>query len=59
MKKNKVIYEAAIKQMDLLLPEDLAEPYKYAMTVCKDTGNLNSCFITETIITALFFSCWY
>lgn len=39
MKKAKVNYEAAMKQFDLLLPDDYKEPYKSALTKCKDEGN--------------------
>lgn len=38
MKKNKVNYDAAMKQMDMLMPEELKEPYKTALTTCKDSG---------------------
>lgn len=39
MKKSKINYEAAMKQFDLLLPDDYKEPYKSALTTCKDAAN--------------------
>lgn len=39
MKKSKINYEAAMKQFDLLLPDDMKEPYKSALTKCKDVSN--------------------
>lgn len=36
MKKSKILYESAIKQFDLLLPDDMKEPYKNSLNVCKD-----------------------
>lgn len=39
MKKSKVNYEAAMKQFDILLPDNLKEPYKKALTICKDAAN--------------------
>lgn len=38
MKKSKVNYDAAMKQIDLLLPEEFIEPSKHAMTMCKDSS---------------------
>lgn len=45
MKKSKVNYDAAMKQFDLLLPDDMKEPYSAALTRCKDVtnGEKNSC----------------
>lgn len=45
MKKNKILYDAAMKQFDVLLPEDYKEPYKHAMEKCKDAtgGAKNPC----------------
>lgn len=37
MKKSKINYDAAIKQFDVLLPEDYREPFKNALTICKDS----------------------
>lgn len=41
MKKNKLNYDAAIKQMDMLLPEELLEENKQGITVCKEAGQCN------------------
>ncbi len=38
MKKNKLNYEAALKQMDKLLPEDIVDANKNGITACKDEG---------------------
>lgn len=38
MKKSKINYDAAMKQFDLLLPDDYREPYKSALTTCKDSS---------------------
>lgn len=45
MKKNKITYESAMKQFDTLLPEDYKQPYKDALTKCKDStgGEKNAC----------------
>lgn len=40
MKKNKLNYDAAIKQMEMLLPDDVLDENKNAITVCKDAGML-------------------
>lgn len=37
MKKSKVMVEAALKQFDLLLPDDMKEPYKTSLNICKDS----------------------
>lgn len=38
MKKNKMNFDAAMKQFDLLLPDSYREPYKSALTACKDSN---------------------
>lgn len=45
MKKNKVTYESAAKQFDVLLPEDYKGPFQHALTTCKDAtgGAKNAC----------------
>lgn len=45
MKRSKVNYDSAMKQFDLLLPDDFKEPYKNALTLCKDVapGEKNPC----------------
>ncbi|XP_049874883.1 general odorant-binding protein 72-like isoform X2 [Pectinophora gossypiella] len=35
MKNGKLSYDAAMKQADLLLPEEIKEPAKAALTACK------------------------
>lgn len=37
MKKSKINYDSAMKQFDTLLPEDYKDPYKTALTTCKDS----------------------
>lgn len=39
MKKAKVNYQATMKQVDLLIPDDLKEGYKSSITACKDSAN--------------------
>lgn len=39
MRKSKVNYDAAMKQFDLLLPDDMKDDYKTALTKCKDSAN--------------------
>lgn len=45
MKKNKVNYDAAMKQFDTMLPDDMKDDYKNALTACKDAaaGEKNAC----------------
>lgn len=45
MRKSKINYEAALKQFDLLLPDDIRDDWKNAMTACKDStdGEKNGC----------------
>lgn len=45
MKKNKILYESAMKQMDTLLPDSIKEDNKAALTKCKDIagGEKNPC----------------
>lgn len=38
MKKNKVNYDSAIKQFETLLPDEYREPYKMALTICKESA---------------------
>lgn len=37
MKKSKINYDAAMKQFDLLLPDEYRDPYKSALTACKES----------------------
>lgn len=39
MKKSKINYEAAMKQFDMLLPDEMKGPYLSALTTCKDAAN--------------------
>lgn len=52
MKKNKVNYDAAMKQFDTLLPDNMKEPYKQALTTCKDSANgeKNACEVAYKLI---------
>lgn len=45
MKKNKINYDGAMKQFDALLPDELVDAFKSALSVCKDaaTGEKNAC----------------
>lgn len=45
MKKNKVNYDSAMKQFDTMLPDDIKDDYKNALTTCKDAtgGEKNAC----------------
>lgn len=36
MKKGKVLYDGALKQMDIMLPEEVKEPSKNALNICRD-----------------------
>lgn len=55
MKKNKVTYEAAIKQMDLLMPDEIREQYKGSLTTCKDStdGIKDNCEAAQTLLKCL------
>lgn len=37
MKKSKIMKESAMKQFDLLLPDDFKEPYRNALGKCEDS----------------------
>ncbi|OWR42851.1 OBP8 protein [Danaus plexippus plexippus] len=39
IKNNKLNYEAAIKQADLLLPDEIKEPTKEAITACRKVAD--------------------
>lgn len=45
MKKNKILFDAAKRQFDVLLPDEYKEPWKHALEVCKDGtgGAKNPC----------------
>lgn len=52
MKKTKVNYEAAMKQIDIMMPDEMKEPNKNALTACKDTtaGMKDPCEAGYTMI---------
>lgn len=57
MKKNKVTYETALKQFDALLPDDLVEPYKNGLTICKDsTGGVKSALEVAYVLLKCFYA---
>lgn len=39
MKKAKINYAAAMKQIDVMLPDDMKDLYKASLTACKDSTN--------------------
>ncbi|XP_014096691.2 general odorant-binding protein 19a [Bactrocera oleae] len=45
MKKGKFLYESALKQIDLLMPDNYKEDYRNGLTKCKDvtSGIKNNC----------------
>lgn len=42
LRKTKVNYESAMKQIDLLLPEEFIEPTKHALNMCKDSSKFTT-----------------
>lgn len=56
MKKNKVNLESALKQFDALLPEDYREPYKKALTICKDSGagTKDACEVAHKVLVCFY-----
>lgn len=56
MKKNKVNYDSAMKQFDILLPDDYREPYKKALTICKDAapGIKDACEVAHKVIVCFY-----
>ncbi|XP_055606689.1 general odorant-binding protein 72-like [Uranotaenia lowii] len=45
MKKSKLNYDALMKQIDTIMPDELAEPMRNAVTICKNSadGIKNGC----------------
>nr|ALZ41694.1 odorant binding protein 1 [Liriomyza sativae] len=45
MKKGKFLYESSLKQIDVLVPDDMVEEYRNGVTACKDAaqGIKNNC----------------
>lgn len=56
MKKNKITYDAAMKQFDMLLPDEMRDPYKKSLTICKDSANgiKDSCEAAFVVIKCMF-----
>lgn len=56
MKKAKVNFAAAMKQIDILLPEELKEPNKNALTLCKDStqGIKDNCEAGYALVKCLY-----
>lgn len=38
MKKNKLNYDATLKQIDMLMPDEMKDVYRTALQVCKESG---------------------
>lgn len=53
MRKSKINFENAIKQFDIMLPDDLKDLYKTALTACKDSANgeKNACEAAYKLVT--------
>lgn len=51
MKKNKLLFDSTIKQIDTLMPESWRDDYKNALTKCKDAagGEKNPCEVAYKI----------
>lgn len=47
MKKNKLNYDATLKQIDMMMPDNLKGPYKNSVQVCKDSGKNDSRYQIE------------
>lgn len=51
MKNGKLNFEAAMKQADLLLPDEMKEPTKEAIVACRKVGKYNAvCVILRNLI---------
>ncbi|XP_073832255.1 odorant-binding protein 19a [Musca autumnalis] len=55
MKKGKFLYEASLKQVEILMPDHYKEEYRAGLAKCKDVavGIKNSCEAAYTIFTCL------
>lgn len=53
MKKSKINYDSTIKSFDTMLPDDMKDDYKNALTACKDAANgeKNACEAAYKIVT--------
>lgn len=38
MKKNKINYDATLKQIDMLMPDEMKDDYRRALLNCKESG---------------------
>lgn len=56
MKKNKINFDSAMKSFDTMMPDDMKEDYKNALTACKDStaGEKNACDAANKFI-----NCYY
>lgn len=56
MRKNKINYDAAMKQFDTLLPDHMKDDYKNSLTTCKDAagGEKNACEVAHKLILCSF-----
>jgi hypothetical protein len=45
MKKGKLNYESALKQIDVMLPDELKEPTKNSLEQCKNSGKIRKQFL--------------
>uniref|UniRef100_A0A1B0A262 Uncharacterized protein n=1 Tax=Glossina pallidipes TaxID=7398 RepID=A0A1B0A262_GLOPL len=55
MKKGKFLYEGALKQVDLLMPDSYKEEYRPGLAKCKDSANgiKNNCDAAYAVLTCL------
>ncbi|XP_053951184.1 general odorant-binding protein 19a-like [Anastrepha ludens] len=55
MKKGKFLYEASLKQVDLILPDNYKDDYRAGLMKCKDAsvGIKNNCESAYTILKCL------
>lgn len=53
MRKSKINIDATMKQFDILLPDEMKEEYKIALTACKDStnGEKNACEAAYKLVT--------
>lgn len=56
MKKAKVNFAAAMKQIEILLPDELKEPNRNALTICKDStqGIKDNCEAGYALVKCLY-----
>lgn len=57
MKKGKFLYESTMKQIDLLMPDDMKPAYTTAVEACKNVGGFYSSIkFSENVLNSIFFS---